>query len=91
MISLAGRRTPPGPGGRGEQHGPLWIPTARLGVEPAIIDTAPSRIDLAQRPLSWSFRERDPPGLTTLRRLTAPAFRSKLIRHFTSVVDEVLA
>jgi hypothetical protein len=63
----------------------------RFGVEPATIDTAPSRIDLAQGPLTGSFLELDPPRHTRLRRLTAPAFRPKLIRRFAPVVDEVLA
>ena len=63
----------------------------RFGVQPATADTPPSRIDLAQGPLSRSFLELDPPRHTRLRRLTAPAFRPKLIRNFTPVVDEVLA
>src|SRR5918995_3844582 len=63
----------------------------RFGVQPATADTPPSRIDLAQGPLSGSFLELDPPRHTRLRRLTAPAFRPKLIRNFTPVVDEVLA
>ena len=63
----------------------------RFSVQPATVDTAPSRIDLAQGPLSGSFLELDPPRHTRLRRLTAPAFRPKLIRDFTPVVDEVLS
>ena len=35
--------------------------------------------------------ELDPPQHTRLRRLTAPAFRPKLIREFAPVVEEVLA
>jgi len=63
----------------------------RFGVQPAADDTPPSRIDLAQGPLSGSFLELDPPRHTRLRRLVAPAFRPKLIRDFTPVIDEVLA
>ena len=63
----------------------------RFGVQPTIADMTPSRIDLAQGPLSGSFLELDPPRHTRLRRLVAPAFRPKLIRDFTPVIDEVLA
>ena len=63
---------------------------ARFGVQPATADSPRSRIDLAQGPLSGSFLELDPPRHTRLRRLTAPAFRPKVIRDFTPVVDEVL-
>ncbi len=62
----------------------------RFGVQLDTADTSPSRFDLAQGPLSGSFLELDPPRHTRLRRLTAPAFRPKLIRNFTPVVDEVL-
>ena len=62
----------------------------RFGVQLDTADTPPSRIDLAQGPLSGSFLELDPPRHTRLRRLTAPAFRPKLIRDFTRVVDQVL-
>jgi len=63
----------------------------RFGVQPTTADTTPSRIDLAQGPISGSFVELDPPRHTRLRRLVAPAFRPKLIRDFTPVIDEVLA
>jgi cytochrome P450 len=63
----------------------------RFGVQPATADTMPSRVDLAQNPLSGSFLELDPPRHTRLRRLVAPAFRPKLIRDFTPVIDQVLA
>ena len=64
----------------------------RFGVRPVEgADTTPNRIDLAQGPLSGSFLELDPPQHTRLRRLTAPAFRPKLIREFAPVVDDVLA
>jgi cytochrome P450 len=63
----------------------------RFGVEEATADRTPSRIDLAQSPLSGSFLQLDPPRHTRLRRLVAPAFRPKLIRNFTPVVDQVLA
>ena len=53
-------------------------------------DATPNRIDLAQGPLSGSFVELDPPQHTRLRRLTAPAFRPKLVRDFAPVVEEVL-
>ena len=62
----------------------------RFGVQPATADSTRSRIDLAQGPLSGSFLELDPPRHTRLRRLTAPAFRPKVIRDFTPVVDEAL-
>jgi cytochrome P450 len=62
----------------------------RFGVQLATADTTPSRVDLGQGPLSGSFLELDPPRHTRLRRLTAPAFRPKLIRDFTPVIDEVL-
>ena len=63
----------------------------RFSVQPDTAERTPSRIDLAQGPLSGSFLELDPPRHTRLRRLVAPAFRPKLIRNFTPVVDEVLA
>ena len=63
----------------------------RFGVRPIEgADSTPNRIDLAQGPLSGSFLELDPPQHTRLRRLTAPAFRPKLIREFAPVVEEVL-
>jgi cytochrome P450 len=62
----------------------------RFGVQSATADMTPSRIDLAQGPLSGSFLELDPPRHTRVRRLVAPAFRPKLIRDFTPVIDEVL-
>ena len=42
-------------------------------------------------PLSGSFVELDPPEHTRLRRLTAPAFRPKLIRVFAPAVEGALA
>ena len=41
-------------------------------------------------PLSGSFVELDPPQHTRLRRLTAPAFRPKLIRDLAPAVEEAL-
>ncbi|HZA03266.1 MAG TPA: cytochrome P450 [Propionibacteriaceae bacterium] len=61
----------------------------RFGVQPTA-ELTPSRFDLAQGPLSGSFLELDPPRHTRLRRLTAPAFRPRLIRDFTPVVEQVL-
>jgi cytochrome P450 len=63
----------------------------RFGVQSTIAEMTPSRIDLAQGPLSGSFLELDPPRHTRLRRLVAPAFRPRLVRDFTPVIDEVLA
>ena len=63
----------------------------RWGVQPATAETMPSRVDLAQNPLSGSFLELDPPRHTRLRRLVAPAFRPRVIRDFTPVIDQVLA
>jgi cytochrome P450 len=63
----------------------------RFGVQPSTTGMSRSRIDLAQGPLNGSFLELDPPRHTRLRRLTAPAFRPKVIRDFTPVVEDVLA
>jgi cytochrome P450 len=63
----------------------------RFGTEEVMGERTPSRMDLARSPLSGSFLELDPPRHTRLRRLVAPAFRPRLIRTFTPMVDEVLA
>ena len=64
----------------------------RFGVQPeAGPDGTPMRLELHQGPLTGSFLELDPPRHTRLRRLTAPAFRPKLVRQFAPVVDEVLS
>jgi cytochrome P450 len=44
----------------------------------------------ASGPLSGSFVELDPPEHTRLRRLTAPAFRPRLIRNFAPAVEAAL-
>jgi cytochrome P450 len=65
----------------------------RFGVEtPAGMSDLPGPPDLnGGGPLAGSFVELDPPQHTRLRRLTAPAFRPKLIRHFTPAVEAALA
>ena len=64
----------------------------RFGVEapPGMTGpTGPPDLD-AGGPLAGSFVELDPPRHTRLRRLTAPAFRPKLIRDFAPAVEGAL-
>jgi cytochrome P450 len=65
----------------------------RLGVEmPVGMTSSAGMLDFeASGPLSGSFLELDPPQHTRLRRLTAPAFRPKLIRDFAPSVEAALA
>ena len=62
----------------------------RFGSAATAKDLSQTRIALSQGPLSGSFLELDPPQHTRLRRLTAPAFRPKVIRDFAPVVEQVL-
>lgn len=66
---------------------------SRFGVEtPAGMADLPGPPDLeGGGPLAGSFVELDPPQHTRLRRLTAPAFRPKLIRNFAPAVEAALA
>ena len=63
----------------------------RFGVEMANGMTSSSSAGMlefdAGGPLSGSFVELDPPQHTRLRRLTAPAFRPKLIRDLAPAVE----
>lgn len=55
---------------------------SRFGVQPITgADATSDRLELVQGPLTGSFLELDPPRHARLRRLTAPAFRPKLIRQ----------
>jgi cytochrome P450 len=65
----------------------------RFGVEmPVGMTSSAGMLDFeASGPLSESFLEQDPPQHTRLRRLTAPAFRPKLIRDFAPAVEGALA
>jgi len=65
----------------------------RFGVEmPTGMTSSAGMLEFAAAgPLSGSFVELDPPEHTRLRRLTAPAFRPKLIRDFAPAVEGALA